>query len=82
MGSGLYERFIGDKWLTMIQISNRVLSVPGVNIAFDMEQNPHADDNGIWIGSGWSYLNLNHPRDFKFWISFIESYDYQGPVNG
>mgnify|MGYP005644142867 FL=1 len=82
MGSGLYERFIGDKWLTMVQISNQVLSVPGVNIAFDMEQNSHADDNGIWIGSGWSYLNLNHPRDFKFWISFIESYDYQGPVNG
>ena len=62
MGSGLYERFIGDKWLTMIQISNRVLSVPGVNIAFDMEQNPYADDNGIWIGSGSvSYTHLTLP---------------------
>ena len=82
MGSGLYERVIGDKWLTMIQISNKVLTVPGVNIAFDMEQQPFENDNGIWIGSGWSYLNLNHPREFKFWMSFIESYDYQGPING
>jgi hypothetical protein len=82
MGSGLYERFIGDKWLTMIQISNQVLTVPGVNIAFDMEQQPYENDNGIWIGSGWSYLNLDHPRNFKFWMSFIESYDYQGPING
>jgi len=82
MGSGLYERFVGDRWLTMIQVSNQILSVPGVNIAFDMEQDPHVNDNGIWIGSGWSYLNLDHPRNFKFWMSFIESYDYQGPING
>ena len=81
MGSGLYERFLGDKWLAMIQISNKVLTVPGVNIAFDMEQEEHQSDNGIWIGSGWSYLNLDHPRNFKFWMSFIESHDYQGPIN-
>lgn len=66
----------------MIQISNQVLTVPGVNIAFDMEQQPYENDNGIWIGSGWSHLNLDHPRNFKFWMSFIESYDYQGPING
>jgi len=82
MGGGLYERVLGDKWLTMLQISNKVLTVPGMNIAFDMEQASHDDNNGIWIGSGWSYLNLDHPRDFKFWMSFIESDDYQGPVNG
>jgi len=82
MGSGLYEVFVGDRWLTMIQISNKVLTVPGVNIAFDMEQDPYENDNGIWIGSGWSYLNLDHPRGYKFWMSFIESYDYQGPING
>jgi len=82
MGSGLYERIIGDKWLNMIQISNKVLTIPGSNIAFDMEQNPYDEDNGIWVGWGWSYLNLDHPRGYKFWMSFIESYDYQGPING
>ncbi len=82
MGSGLYESFLGDRWLTMIQISNAILSVPGVNIAFDKDQTPYTEDNGIWIGSGWTYLNLNHPRDFKFWMSFIETSSYQGPVNG
>ena len=82
MGSGLYERFIGDRWLTMTQISNAILSVPGVNIAFDKNQAPHTEDNGIWVGSGWTYLDLNHPRDFKFWMSFIETSSYQGPVNG
>jgi hypothetical protein len=82
MGGGLYDVVLGDKWLTMLQISNKVLTVPGMNIGFDKEQSPYNDENGIWIGSGWSYLNLDHPRDFKFWISFIESYDYQGPING
>jgi hypothetical protein len=82
MGSGLYERFIGDRWLTMTQISNAILSVPGVNIAFDKNQAPFTKDNGIWVGSGWTYLDLNHPRDFKFWMSFIETSSYQGPVNG
>lgn len=82
MGSGLYERFLGDRWLTMVQISNTVLSVPGVNIAFDKDQEPYEADNGIWLGSGWTYLNLDHPRDFKYWMSFIETYDYQGPING
>ena len=82
MGSGLYERFLGDKWLTMVQISNKVLSVPGVNIAFDKDQEPYEADNGIWLGSGWTNLNLDHPRDFKYWMSFIETYDYQGPING
>jgi hypothetical protein len=82
MGSGMYERIIGDKWLNMIQISNKVLTIPGSNIAFDMEQNPYDEDNGIWVGWGWSYLNLDHPRGYKFWMSFIESYDYQGPING
>lgn len=82
MGSGLYERFLGDQWLTMVQISNKVLTVPGVNIAFDKDQDPYKADNGIWIGSGWTYLNLDHPRNFKYWMSFIETYDYQGPVNG
>ncbi|WNC70906.1 hypothetical protein RGQ13_12265 [Thalassotalea psychrophila] len=82
MGGGLYDVVLGDKWLTLLQISNKVLTVPGMNIGFDKEQSPYHDDNGIWIGSGWSYLNLDHPRDFKFWLSFIESYDYQGPING
>lgn len=82
MGSGLYERIIGDKWLTMVQISNTVLSVPGVNIAFDKDQEPYEADNGIWQGYGWTYLNLDHPRDFKYWMGFIETYDYQGPVVG
>ena len=82
MGGGLNERVLGDKWLTMLQISNRVLTIPGMNIAFDREQAPYHDDKGIWIGSGWSYLNLDHPEDFKFWISFIESNSYQGPING
>jgi hypothetical protein len=82
MGSGLYERIIGDKWLNMIQISNKVLTIPGSNIGFDMEQDPYVEDNGIWVGWGWSYLNLDHPRGYKFWMSVIESYDYQGPING
>jgi len=82
MGSGLYERYLGDKWLNMVQISNKILTIPGSNIAFDMEQNPYVDDNGIWIGWGWSYLDLDHPRNYRFWLSFVESYDYQGPVNG
>jgi hypothetical protein len=82
MGSGLYERFLGDRWLTMVQISNKVLSVPGVNIAFDKDQEPYEADNGIWLGSGWTNLNLDHPRNFNYWMSFIETYDYQGPVNG
>jgi hypothetical protein len=82
MGSGLYERFIGDRWLTMVQISNKVLTVPGVNIAFDKDQEPYEANNGIWQGYGWTYLNLDHPRDFKYWMSFIETYDYQGPING
>ena len=82
MGSGLYERIVGDRWLSMLQISNQVLTIPGSNIGFDMEQAPYDDDNGIWAGWGWSYLTLNHPRDFKFWMSFIETRDYQGPING
>ncbi len=81
-GSGMGGAFLGDKWLAMIQLSNRVLTVPGVNIAFDKNQPQREKDNGIWIGWGWTNLNLDHPRDFKFWMSFIESYDYQGPVNG
>ena len=60
----------------------KVLTIPGSNIGFDMEQAPYDDDNGIWAGWGWSYLTLNHPRDFKFWMSFIETRDYQGPING
>jgi hypothetical protein len=47
-----------------------------------MEQPPFDEDNGIWTGWGWSYLELNHPRDFKFWMSFVETRDYQGPING
>lgn len=82
MGSGLYERIVGDRWLSMLQISNQVLTIPGSNIGFDMEQAPYDDDNGIWAGWGWSYLTLNHPRDFKFWMSFVETRDYQGPING
>ena len=80
--TGMYEVSLADKWLTMIQISNKIIAFPGHNIAFDKDQNRHESDNGIWIGQGWTYLNLAHPRDYKFWISFIESYDYQGPVNG
>lgn len=82
MGSGLYERIVGDRWLAMLQISNRVLTVPGSNIGFDMEQAPFDDDNGIWAGWGWSYLTFNHPQNFKFWMSFVETQDYQGPING
>lgn len=82
MGSGLYERMIGDRWLSMLQISNQVLTIPGSNIGFDMEQPPFDDDNGIWTGWGWSYLELQHPQNFKFWMSFVETQDYQGPING
>ncbi|GAB5455525.1 MAG: hypothetical protein Hens2KO_17540 [Henriciella sp.] len=82
VGGGLYGKVIGDKWLNMTQISNQVLNIPGSNIAFDMNQNPHTDENGIWSGFGWTYLNLEHPQDFKFWISFIETDSYQGPING
>ncbi len=82
MGSGMYERIVGDRWLAMIQVSNQVLTIPGSNIAFDMEQPAYEDDNGIWTGWGWSYLDLQHPRDFKFWMSFVETQDYQGPING
>jgi len=81
-GSGMGSAFVGDRWLAMIQISNRVLTVPGVNIAFDKDQPPYEADNGMWLGWGWTYLNLAHPRGFKYWMSFIESYDYQGPING
>ncbi len=81
-GSGMGGAFLGDKWLAMVQISNRVLTVPGVNIAFDKNQPQREKDNGIWLGWGWSNLNLDHPRSYKYWLSFIESYDYQGPVNG
>jgi len=82
VGGGLYGRVLGDKWLTMLQFSNQVLTVPGLNIAFDMEQDSYEEDNGIWVGYGWSYLNLDHPKNYKFWLSFIESNDYQGPING
>lgn len=82
MGGGIYERVLGDRWLNMVQISNRVLYGAGVNVAFDKEQEPYEDDNGIWAGSGWSYLNFDHPRDFKFWMSFVETGNYQGPVVG
>jgi len=82
VGGGLYGRVLGDKWLTMLQFSNQVLTVPGLNIAFDMEQDDFAEDDGIWVGYGWSYLNLDHPETYKFWLSFIESNDYQGPING
>jgi hypothetical protein len=81
-GSGMGSAFIGDRWLAMIQISNRVLTVPGANIAFDKDQPPYDDDNGMWLGWGWTYLNLAHPRGYKYWMSFVESYDYQGPING
>lgn len=81
-GRGLYDVELGDRWLTMFQISNQVLFVPGVNIAFDKDQPSYDEDNGIWIGWGWTYLELDHPLDYKFWMSFIEAYDYQGPVNG
>ena len=81
-GSGLYERMIGDRWLTMIQFSNQVLFVPGVNIAFDKDQPDHADDDGIWVGWGWTSLELEHPSGYKFWLSVAETYDFQGPING
>ncbi len=81
-GSGMGGSYLGDKWLGMIQISNRVLTVPGVNVAFDKDQAPYEEDNGLWLGWGWSYLNLDHPKGFKYWMSFVETYDYQGPVNG
>lgn len=82
VGGGLYGAVIGDRWLNMTQISNQVLTVPGSNIAFDMNQNPHEEENGIWAGFGWTYLNLEHPEDYKFWISFVETDSYQGPING
>ena len=82
VGGGLDGVVIGDRWLNMIQVSNQVLNVPGSNIAFDMNQNPHEEENGIWSGFGWTFLNLQHPRDYKFWISFIETDSYQGPING
>jgi len=81
MGSGMYERIIGDRWLTMLQVSNQVLTIPGSNIGFDMEQASFDDDNGIWVGWGWSYLALEHPKNYKFWTSFVETGDYQGPIN-
>ncbi len=82
LGSGLGHQYLGDRWLSMLQISNRLLTVPGVNVAFDMHQNPYEDDHGIWMGWGWSYLNLDHPREYKYWMSFIETDNYQGPING
>ncbi len=82
VGGGLYERVLGDKWLTMLQFSNQVLTVPGLNIAFDREQDSFVEDDGIWVGYGWSSLNLDHPSEYKFWLSFIESNNYQGPING
>ncbi|MEL6413843.1 MAG: hypothetical protein AAFQ15_02750 [Pseudomonadota bacterium] len=81
VGGGLYGVVLGDRWLNMTQVSNQILTVPGSNIAFDMNQNPHADENGIWSGFGWTYLNLEHPQDFKFWMSFVETDSYQGPIN-
>lgn len=81
-GGGLYGYTLGDKWLTMLQISNRVLSIPGGNVAFDMDQNPYEDDHGIWTGFGWTYLNLDHPDEYKFWMSFVETGNYQGPISG
>ena len=82
MGGGIYERVLGDRWLNMVQISNRVIYGAGVNIAFDMEQEPYKEDNGIWAGSGWAALDFDHPRDFNFWMSFVEAGNYQGPVVG
>ena len=82
MGGGMYERVLGDRWLNMIQISNRVLYGSGVNVAFEKDQEAYLSDNGIWAGSGWSTLDLDHPRDFKFWMSFVETGNYQGPVVG
>lgn len=81
-GHGLYYNVLGDNWLSSIQISNRVLHIPGSNVAFDKDQKPFEDDNGIWIGWGWTYLNLSHPKKYKYWMSFVESYDYQGPIVG
>ncbi|MEN9579141.1 MAG: hypothetical protein RJA70_2150 [Pseudomonadota bacterium] len=81
-GHGMGGALLGDKWLAMVQISNRVLTVPGVNIGFDQRQDQHEEDNGIWIGWGWTNLNLSHPKDYKYWMSFVEAYQYQGPVNG
>ena len=82
VGSGLDSSTLGDKWLGMIQISNQILTIPGVNLAFDKDQPSYENDDGIWIGWGWTYLNLDHPSDYKFWMSFVEGYDYQGPING
>jgi hypothetical protein len=81
-GSGMGSSFLGDKWLSEIQISNRVLTIPGVNLAFDKDQPRFDSDNGTWLGWGWTSLNLDHPSGFKYWMSFVETYDYQGPVNG
>ena len=47
-----------------------------------MNQNPHEEENGIWAGFGWTYLNLEHQDGFKFWMSFVETDSYQGPING
>ena len=50
------------------------LTIPGSNIASIWSR--------IHTPTITAYLNLDHPRNYKFWLSFIESYDYQGPING
>ena len=82
MGGGMYHRKLGDRWLNMVMFSNKVLYGSGVVVVFDHDQDPHEDDNGIWAGSGWATLDFDHPRDFKFWIGFIETGNYQGPMVG
>jgi hypothetical protein len=81
-GSGFGHKALGNQWLTMIQLSNRVLTVPGVNIAFDNAQNAYENDNGIWLGWGWTALDLEHPEGLKYWMSVVETFNYQGPING
>ena len=62
----------------MVQFSNRA-SQEEHRIR---DQSDYAEDDGIWVGWGWTSLELDHPTGYKFWLSVAETYDFQGPING
>jgi len=67
-GWGFYEKRVPCDYLGGVQIANKLLYPPNL-LAFDENQEEHADDGGLFFGHGWMALPMVGGKTRENWTS-------------
>ena len=65
-GWGFYEKRVPCDYLGGVQIANKLLYPPNL-LAFDENQEEHADDGGLFFGHGWMALPMVGGKTRENW---------------